>query len=109
MIDMCTYYLSDDYPTQVLMDDINAGYKSLGQSQVKKVNGVEVENLKHLKQLVEGCKEEENLRVDLDEEKIIVLNYGKAKTATSHILKRHRIPSPMSMDLLITTTPPHDD
>ncbi|KAM7469180.1 hypothetical protein LguiA_007363 [Lonicera macranthoides] len=90
--------------SQVLMDDINAGYERLAELQVKKVNGVEVDNLKHLRQLVEGCKEEENLRVDLDEERVIVLNYGKAKIATSHILKRHRIPSPMSADLLITTT-----
>ena len=70
---------------------------------------MEIENLKHLRQLVEGCKEEENLRVDLDEERVIVLNYRKAKIATSHILKRHRIPSPMSADLLITPTTTHDD
>ncbi|KAM7473504.1 hypothetical protein LguiB_020747 [Lonicera macranthoides] len=101
--------------SQVLMDDINAGYERLAELQVKKVNGVEVDNLKHLRQLVEGCKEEENLRVDLDEERVIVLNYGKAKIATSHILKRHRIPSPMSVDLLTTTvtttttTTTHDD
>lgn len=66
--------------------------------QVKKVNDVEVENLKHLCRLVEDCQEE-NIRFDLDDDRVIVLNYGKAKIATSHILKRHRIPQSMSNDL----------
>lgn len=66
--------------------------------QVKKVNGVEVENLKHLCFLVEGCREE-GVRFDLDDERVIVLNYHNAKLATSRILKRHRIPSSMSTDL----------
>lgn len=54
-------------------------------------------------QLVEDCKEEK-LRLDLDDERVIVLNYERAKTATSHILKRHRIPSAMSIDLLTPTS-----
>lgn len=62
------------------------------------MNGVEVENLKHLCRLVEGCTEE-CLRFDLDDERVIVLNYELAKIATSRILKRHRIPSAMSSDL----------
>lgn len=85
--------------SQVLMDDVNAGYERLAELQVKKVNGVEVENLKHLCQLVEYCSAE-NLRFDLDDDRVIVLNYQVAKIATSKILKRHRIPSAMSSDLL---------
>lgn len=85
--------------SQVLMDDINVGYERLAELQVKKVNGVEVENLKHLRKLVEDCSEE-SLRFDLDDERVIVLNYGLAKTATSQILKRHRIPSALSIDLI---------
>lgn len=67
--------------------------------QVKKVNGVEIDNLKQLCQLVEGCKEK-NLRIDLDDDRVIVLDYHKAKLATSRILKRHRIPSAASSDLV---------
>jgi hypothetical protein len=67
---------------------------------VKKVNGVEVENLKHLCSIVEGCTEE-NLRFDLDDERVIVLKFQNAKLATSRILKRHRIPSAMSNDLFV--------
>lgn len=63
------------------------------------MNGVEVENLKHLCELVESCQDE-SLRFDLDEERVIVLNYKTAKLATSHILRRHRIPSAMSSDLI---------
>ncbi|ERN20200.1 protease Do-like 10, mitochondrial [Amborella trichopoda] len=85
--------------SQVLMDEINVGYERLAELQVKKVNGVEIDNLKHLCELVEDCKEE-SLRFDLDDERVVVLNYNKAKLATSRILKRHRIPSAMSTDLL---------
>ncbi|KAL7613875.1 hypothetical protein Lser_V15G08365 [Lactuca serriola] len=89
--------------SQVLMDDINVGYERLADLQVKKVNGVDVDNLKHLCQLVQECKEEK-VRLDLDDERVIVLNYERARTATSHILKRHRIPSAMSIDLLTPDT-----
>lgn len=85
--------------SQVLMDDINTGYERLAELQVKKVNNVDVENLKHLCQLVEGC-EKEAIRFDLDDERVIVLNYSMAKVATSRILQRHRIPNAMSGDLL---------
>ncbi|OEL29975.1 Protease Do-like 10, mitochondrial [Dichanthelium oligosanthes] len=85
--------------SQVLMDDINVGYERLAELQVKKVNGVEVENLKHLCSLVEGCTEE-NLRFDLDDERVIILKYQNARLATSRVLKRHRIPSAMSSDLV---------
>jgi hypothetical protein len=60
---------------------------------------VEVENLKHLCNLVETCTEE-NLRFDLDDERVIILKYQNAKLATSRVLKRHRIPSAMSSDLV---------
>lgn len=89
--------------SQVLMDDINVGYERLADLQVKKVNGIEINNLKHMCQLVEECKEE-RLRLDLDDERVIVLSYDRARTATSHILKRHRIPSAMSVDLLTTVS-----
>lgn len=85
--------------SQVLMDDINAGYERLAELQVKKVNGVEVENLKHLCKLVEKCGEEK-LRIDLDDERVIALDYHLAKIATCQILKRHRIPCAMSTDLI---------
>ncbi|KAJ7973654.1 Protease Do-like [Quillaja saponaria] len=85
--------------SQVLMDDINAGYERLAELQVMKVNGTEVENLKHLCKLVEKC-DAENVRFDLDDDRVIALNYGLAKIATSKILKRHRIPFPLSNDLI---------
>lgn len=85
--------------SQVLMDDINAGYERLAEYQVKKVNGVEVDNLKHLCQLVEGCTEK-SIRFDLDDERVVVLNFQSGKDATSRILTRHRIPSAMSADLI---------
>ncbi|MBA0562697.1 hypothetical protein Golob_007722 [Gossypium lobatum] len=94
--------------SQVLMDDINAGYERLAElqrlkrncgGQVKKFNGIEIKNLKHLCQLVENCSRE-SLRIDLDDDRVVALNYESARIATSRILERHRIPSRMSIDLL---------
>ncbi|KAI5442232.1 protease Do-like 10, mitochondrial [Lathyrus oleraceus] len=85
--------------SQVLMDDINAGYERLADLQVLKVNGTEIDNLEHLCQLVENCNTD-SLHFDLDDNRVIVLNCEAAKIATSRILKRHRIPSSMSADLI---------
>ncbi|KAK6915798.1 PDZ domain [Dillenia turbinata] len=85
--------------SQVLMDDINQGYERFAELQVFKVNGVRIENLRHLRKLVEQC-DEECLRFDLDDERVVVLNYQSAKIATSQILRHYRIPFAMSDDLM---------
>lgn len=56
-----------------------------------------MENLKHLTELVETCWTED-LRLDLENEKVVVLNYANAKEATSLILELHRIPSANEYD-----------
>ncbi|CAH8298164.1 unnamed protein product [Eruca vesicaria subsp. sativa] len=91
--------------SQVLMDDINTGFERLAELQVKKVNGVEVDNLRHLCQLIENC-DTENLKLDLDDGRVLALKYRDARLATSMILKRHRIASAMSSDLLIEQNNP---
>ncbi|GAA0170229.1 hypothetical protein LIER_24535 [Lithospermum erythrorhizon] len=85
--------------SQVLPDDINTGYEKLDEMLVKKVNGVAVENLKHLRELVEEC-DRESIRFDLDDERVIVLNYEMAKAATISILEQHRIPYALPSDLV---------
>ncbi|KAL2643767.1 hypothetical protein R1flu_011354 [Riccia fluitans] len=90
--------------SQVLMDEINAGYERLAELQVLKVNGVEVHNLRHLTELVESCTSS-SLRFDLDDGRVVVLNFQNAKEASLRILQRHRIPSHISLDLLQPSTP----
>ncbi|BBN11346.1 hypothetical protein MPTK1_5g11110 [Marchantia polymorpha subsp. ruderalis] len=90
--------------SQVLMDEINAGYERLAELQVLKVNGVEVHNLRHLTELVEACKMS-SLRFDLDDGRVVVLNFEDAKEASLRILQRHRIPSHISLDLLQPPSP----
>ncbi|KAL3696064.1 hypothetical protein R1sor_010140 [Riccia sorocarpa] len=85
--------------SQVLMDEINAGYERLAELQVMKVNGVEVHNLRHLTELVESCTSS-SLRFDLDDGRVVVLNFRDAKEASLRILQRHRIHSHISLDLL---------
>ncbi|CAN7137009.1 unnamed protein product [Brassica rapa subsp. narinosa] len=84
--------------SQILEDDINAGYASFEDLQVKKVNGIEVDNLKHLCQVIEECSTG-FLRLDLENEKVLILNNKLARKANSTILKELKIPSAMSDDL----------
>ncbi|CAH2069942.1 unnamed protein product [Thlaspi arvense] len=84
--------------SQVLLNDITAEYRDFKEFQVKKVNGVEVLNLRHLSELVEECRAEE-LRLELENEKVIVVNYKSAKEATTLMLEHHGIRSAMSKDL----------
>uniref|UniRef100_A0A0D3C258 Protease Do-like PDZ domain-containing protein n=1 Tax=Brassica oleracea var. oleracea TaxID=109376 RepID=A0A0D3C258_BRAOL len=84
--------------SQILEDDINAGYASFEDLQVKKVNGIEVDNLKHLSQVIEECSTG-YLRLDLENEKVLILNNKLARKANSTILKELKIPSAMSDDL----------
>lgn len=65
---------------------------------------MEIENLKHLCKQVEICSAE-SLRFDLDDDRVIVLDYQMAKIATSKILKLHRIPSAISGDLIDEENP----
>lgn len=71
---------------------------------MKNVNGVQVENLRHLYQLIEKCCAEDS-RLDLENDKGMVLNYKDAKEATCLILKQHRIPSAISKDLQSEQSP----
>lgn len=63
------------------------------------MNGVEVHNLRHLRELVEECTEP-SLRFDLDDSRVVVLDFRAAREASLRILQRHRIPSDTSKDLL---------
>ncbi|CAN6991222.1 unnamed protein product [Brassica rapa subsp. trilocularis] len=70
--------------------DVNQDFRRLEALMVHKVNGVEVKNLKHLIELVEGsCTE--HLRLDLQDGEVAVLHYESAKEATVGILKRYNI------------------
>ncbi|XP_002866059.2 protease Do-like 4, mitochondrial isoform X2 [Arabidopsis lyrata subsp. lyrata] len=89
--------------SQVLLNDITTGYRDFKDLQVKNVNGVEVLNLRHLSELIEKCCEED-LRLDLENGRVISLNYTSAKEATSWILEHHGIPSAMSKDLKIESS-----
>ncbi|KAL3721312.1 hypothetical protein ACJRO7_033757 [Eucalyptus globulus] len=85
--------------SMVLMDDITEGYGNLAPLQVRKVNEIEIQNLRHLYELVEHCTAP-SIRFDLDEERVIVFKYSEAKTATSTILTHYNIPSIASADLI---------
>lgn len=75
---------------QVLQDEANAGYEGFTGLTVRRANGRDVDNLAHLAALVRTCADE-YVRLELEDERLVVLSTRTAAEATARILARHRI------------------
>jgi S1-C subfamily serine protease len=85
--------------SQVLSADINIGYEDIVNIIVSGVNGKPVRNLKSLVDMVETCTDE-YIKLELDQNQLVVLNTKEAKKSTAAILKTHCVQSDRSVDLL---------
>eukprot|EP00698_Gefionella_okellyi_P001408 TRINITY_DN11360_c0_g1_i1.p1 TRINITY_DN11360_c0_g1~~TRINITY_DN11360_c0_g1_i1.p1 ORF type:complete len:541 (-),score=107.25 TRINITY_DN11360_c0_g1_i1:19-1641(-) len=85
--------------TQVLQDEVNAGYHHVSELQLLKCNGETVRNIKHLAQLIANTSDDEYLRFDLDDGRLICIKAQDARAYTPRILKAHKIPHAVSSDL----------
>jgi len=83
---------------QVLVDDVNTGYQQFQTLQVLKLNGQEVLNLPHLKQLVEESSEQ-YLHFELENDRIMVIDRVLAGEANQRIMERYRVPAAVSSDV----------
>jgi S1-C subfamily serine protease len=92
--------------SQVLAADLNVGYHKLAGQVVVSCNGVPVRNLRHLVSLVEDCTQQPFMRIDLENERVIILDHKEALEFSVEILKNHNIPSPKSADLMGPTPIP---
>ena len=84
--------------SQVLADEINAGYQGMHDVEVRAVNGERVENLKALKRAVEKATGA-FLRLDLADDRVLVVNREEAEKTHARIMAKHRVPGRMSRDL----------
>ena len=95
----------DDEPvvvTDVLADATTEGYLGMYGSLVRSVNGEKVRNMKHLVELIEGCKDGFLcMMVDhnTDYDTPLYLDAKLLREATPRILERYRIPADRSKDL----------
>eukprot|EP00898_Chlorokybus_atmophyticus_P008573 jgi/Chlat1/8717/Chrsp9S08549 len=85
---------------QVLASDVTIGYEDINNSQLKKFNGVEVRNLRHLTELVHAFKNEKYLVFELEYDNVLVLDSTAAHDATTVVCAIHGIPSHLSQDLV---------
>jgi S1-C subfamily serine protease len=83
---------------QVLSAQLNYGYR-LQTVQLKSFNGVEVRNLRHLAELVDGSKDPW-LRFSMDGGRSIVLCAEKTRSESAEVLARHAIPCDRSDELI---------
>ena len=84
--------------SQVLADEINAGYQGMHDVEVWSVNGERVRNLRQLKKRVEDARGA-FLRLDLADDRVLVVNREEAEKAHARIMAKHRVPSRVSRDL----------
>jgi len=84
--------------SQILAADINVTYQQYVPNIVTHVNNVPIDNLRHLVELVEANKAP-FLRLDLESERVIVLDAAEAAVQSAEILESHNIPYIKSADL----------
>lgn len=88
--------------TQVLGDEINVGYGNMSDLRLLKFNGIQIQSLRQLRDLVVNCREPW-MRFELEEDRLIVLSTHDALASNDRILRRHKIPHQMSSDLQEST------
>ena len=66
--------------------------------QVKKFNGTEIRNVKHLVWLVQRCKDE-YFHWEFDRGDAVVLKADEARKSTETVVSTHNLPHSMSPDL----------
>jgi hypothetical protein len=88
----------------VLAHDCTVGYESLEKLVVNKVDGVEINNLQHLVDLVVGGTSEW-VTFGLSEDKIICLQRETVMSDTKEVLAKHTIPAVISSDLKLPPLP----
>ncbi|CAI5504060.1 unnamed protein product [Closterium sp. Naga37s-1] len=84
--------------SRVLPDEVNGGYERLADLQVLKVNGMEVDNIRQLKDAVFETSGP-FVRFDLEDGRIIAIDMAAARKSNAQILRRYRVPSASSWDL----------
>jgi hypothetical protein len=84
--------------TQVLAHDLTVGYEDLENILVLSLNGVTVQNLKHLSELIDSHNDGV-LRFGLQNNLVLILKTEDAKKATTEVLAQHTIPAASSPDL----------
>ncbi|GBF95989.1 protease Do-like mitochondrial [Raphidocelis subcapitata] len=84
--------------SQVLVDDVNTGFQSFQNLQVLRVDGTEVLNLRHLRQLLRGAGGR-YIRIDMEDDRMVVLDREAADASTARVQARYRVPFLESADL----------
>jgi S1-C subfamily serine protease len=83
--------------SRVLSDDCNQGYDVLRHHELRSVNDVPVENLRHLVSLLDA-PEPPFFRFVFKGSRCIVMNAAKARERAPEILSRHKIAVPFSLN-----------
>jgi S1-C subfamily serine protease len=82
----------------VLSDDCNIGYNSLGIMMLRKYNGQDILNLKELKAKMDASTEKYHT-FEFDQGYTLVLDAEQAKAAMPRIMENYRVPAAHSADL----------
>jgi len=84
--------------SQILAADINVTYQQYVPNIVTHANNIGIKNLRHLVELVES-NSAPFMRLDLESERVIVIDSQEASAQNTEILESHNIPYMKSADL----------
>jgi len=84
--------------SQVLACDATLGYEDIYNVQLLRFNGTPVVNLRHLAEMVAGCRVP-YCRFDLEYNEVVVVETDKLHASTLDVMASHSIPAAMSSNL----------
>ncbi|CAM4830145.1 unnamed protein product [Rotaria magnacalcarata] len=88
---------------RILVDDVNHGVDSeLKNSVLETVNGIKINNIKHLAELIDKIsKDDDNgfIRFEMDNKNVIVMSCKQVAQSEARILKQNSIAQPRSENL----------
>lgn len=87
--------------SQVLSSEITISHETIENKIVSKINGTVPKNLVHVAQLIDECSSD-FVRIELDEEFVVVVDLKEAQKASEGLLERHAIPSQRSIGKLLS-------
>ncbi|CAF3584864.1 unnamed protein product [Rotaria sp. Silwood1] len=80
---------------QILVDDVNHGISSdFANSVLETVNGIKIQNIKHLAELIDKISNNEDdfyIRFEMENQKFIVISCKRARESEARILKQNSI------------------
>ena len=96
----CVYLYLNKHIHTYIYTHIHKGYHDLMHGILHKINDIEIENVKHVSEIVDECQDE-FIRMQIGENTLCVLNVNKIKQTKQELLNDNNITNDRSDNLIL--------